>query len=103
MGWLRLGRQPDRDAQPHGERAEVGDFDNDGLNDLVASDGGGLWILSHAGGPWTVTTVDGGPGSERLTGLIVADLTADGLDDIVVTGSPQAAPWQHAFAFRAGR
>ncbi|MEV4077412.1 FG-GAP-like repeat-containing protein [Nonomuraea fuscirosea] len=81
--WNRLSHTPTRNNH---------DFDGDGRNDVVITDGAGdLWMYPNQGGSG-LTTVSGsnrvkigrGWGSLRW---IVTDWDADGLADIVMTGS----------------
>lgn len=83
---------------PNGGRHEAGDFDGDGLDDIVLAYAGntaevlrGSATGPTAGIPISMVTDD--------RELLVADLNEDGRDDIVVSFFSTSAPWEAEVVF----
>src|SRR5258708_20887992 len=71
------------------EAAQLFDYDNDGLLDLLVSGARGTRLFRNAGKRWIDVTRESGvgalsgPGAESVRGLAVGDLDGDGDSDVV--------------------
>ena len=81
--------------------AQLLDYDNDGLLDLVVAAAGGPMLYRNVGGQWTDVTNDAGlrslvSGGRRIARLVAGDIDADGdTDALVMLDDGSARVWRN--------
>ncbi|MQA77577.1 MAG: hypothetical protein GEV10_03685 [Streptosporangiales bacterium] len=89
----------------------LADATGDGHSDVVARDGGDLWVYPHDGGttgnPWTAARFSAGSAWDYANAIVAGDVTGDGRPDLLarmhrgdlwVYPNDGSSPWQERFA-----